>query len=82
LTGGCGRKATVADCERIVERIAELHLAGVVPAEELPDRVRETRRELHDQTLSHCVGKRIPKDALECLTKAASAELAVAECFD
>lgn len=81
-TGGCGRKATAEDCERIVKRIAELHLESVVPEGQLAARVRETQEEFRERALSDCVGKRISDTSLECLTQAKTAEGAIDRCFD
>lgn len=79
---GCGREATVEDCDRIVQRITELELKDTVAATELGSEVAQTKRVLHDQALSRCVGKRITDDALDCVARATSADEIVNRCFD
>ena len=48
-----------------MQRITELELKDTVAATELGSEVAQTKRVLHDQALSRCVGKRITDDALE-----------------
>ncbi len=79
---GCGREATVEDCDRIVKRITELELGGSVQGEELGSEIAQAQRSLHDQALSRCVGKRITQNALDCVAQATSADQIVNQCFD
>lgn len=80
---GCGRPATVEDCEHIVERITQLELkrANVVDPGEIKDQIQQTKTMFHDQTMSQCVGRHITDRARNCIEKAASAEQ-IENCFD
>ena len=79
---GCGREATLEDCQRIVERITELELAGVVPEEELGSEVSEAKARFRERALSQCEGRRITEKSLACVEKATSAAAIIDECFD
>jgi hypothetical protein len=79
---GCGRKATVEDCEQIVRRIAELELQGVVPQEELGSEVQEAQQSFRERTLADCVGRRITERSMACVAKAKTASAVIDECFD
>lgn len=79
---GCGRKATVEDCEQIVKRIAELELQSVVPAQELGSEVQEAQHTFRERALADCVGRRITQKSLDCVASAKTAEAVIDECFD
>jgi hypothetical protein len=79
---GCGRKATVEDCEQIVRRIAELELAGVVPQEELRAEVQQAQQSFRERALADCVGRRITERSLACVANAKTASAVIDECFD
>jgi hypothetical protein len=79
---GCGRKATVEDCQQIVKRIVELELESVVPEQELGSEVRDVQQALRERALSDCVGRRITEKSLACVAAAKSAEHVIDECFD
>jgi hypothetical protein len=78
----CGRKATVEDCERIVQRIAELELVDVVPKEELGAEVQEAQKSFRERALADCVGRRITEKSLACVGTAKTAEAVIDDCFD
>jgi len=80
--GGCGRKATVEDCEQIVRRIAELELTGVVPKEELGSEVQQAQQTFRERALADCVGRRITEKSLACVSSAKTAEAVIDDCFD
>jgi hypothetical protein len=80
--GGCGRKATVEDCEQIVRRIAELELKDVVPKEELGNEVQQAEQSFRERALADCVGRRITEKSLACLATAKTAEAVIDDCFD
>ena len=80
--GGCGRKATVEDCEQIVRRIAELELTGVVPNEELGSEVQQAQQTFRERALADCVGRRITEKSLACVASAKTAEAVIDDCFD
>jgi N-acetylglutamate synthase-like GNAT family acetyltransferase len=79
---GCGRKATVEDCEQIVRRIAELELQGVVPKEELNTEVNQAQQNFRERALADCVGRRITQKSLACVATAKTAEAVIDDCFD
>jgi hypothetical protein len=79
---GCGRQATVEDCDRIVQRITELELGNSVQGDELGSEVAQTQKLLHDQALSRCVGRHITQAALDCVARATTADQIVNSCFD
>lgn len=83
-TVGCGRPATKAECEEILERVAKLELektAGV-PAEDVDRHVAETKEAMQERIMKLCVGKRITDSALRCVERATTAKEIVEECFD
>ena len=79
---GCGRKATVEDCEQIVKRIVELELESVVPEQELGAEVQQTQEAFRQRALSDCVGKRISDKSLSCVATAKSSATIIDECLD
>jgi N-acetylglutamate synthase-like GNAT family acetyltransferase len=81
-TSGCGRKATVEDCEQIVRRIAELELTGVVPREELGSEVQQAQQTFRERALADCVGRRITERSLACVANAKTAAAVIDDCFD
>jgi hypothetical protein len=79
---GCGRKATVEDCQQIVKRIVELELESVVPEQDLGSEVLDAQQALRERALSDCVGRRITEKSLACVAAAKSAADVIDECFD
>ena len=81
--GGCGHPATPQECEKIVERVAELELkaADVEPGEVGP-RVKETKEAFRRRMMNECVGRRITHRALECVKNAKTSEEISDDCFD
>jgi hypothetical protein len=79
---GCGRKATVDDCQQIVKRIVELELESVVPEQELSSEVREAQQTFRERALTDCVGRRISNKSLECVAKAKSTATIIDDCLD
>jgi hypothetical protein len=82
VAAGCGRKATVDDCEQIVRRIAELELTGVVPDAELSAEVTEAQQAFRERALADCVGRRITEKSLACVARAKTSEAVIDDCFD
>jgi hypothetical protein len=80
--GGCGRRATVEDCEQIVRRIAELELEHVVPKEELGYEVQQAEQSFRERALADCVGRRVTEKSLACVAAAKTAEAVIDDCFD
>lgn len=79
---GCGRKATVDDCQQIVKRIVELELESVVPEKELNSEVHEAQQTFRERALTDCVGRRISNKSLECVAKAKSTATIIDDCLD
>jgi hypothetical protein len=79
---GCGRKATVDDCQQIVKRIVELELESVVPEQEISSEVREAQQTFRERALTDCVGRRISNKSLECVAKAKSTATIIDDCLD
>jgi len=78
---GCGRKATVEDCEQIVKRIVELELKSVVPEQEMTSEVVEAQKTFKDRALSECVGRRITDKSLACVASAKNTATIIDDCF-
>ena len=81
---GCGRPATVEECEYIVERIVELEMKQrnrgspeVVRAE-----AEQTKAAVRESTMSQCVGKRVTQAAMDCVRTAETSHEIIADCFD
>jgi len=79
---GCGRKATVEDCQQIVKRIVELELQSVVPQQELSSEVVQAQQTFKERALSDCVGKRISDKSLACVAAAKSSATIIDDCLD
>ncbi len=82
---GCGRPATVEDCEVIVERVARLQILESRPmsSKETLDREVQTEKTLLRQRMQErCVGKRINESTLKCVQAAKTSNDAVEKCFD
>ena len=81
---GCGRPASVEDCEYIVERIARLELEK--RSQDAPDvvavEVDRTKQVLRESTMRDCVGKRITDGAMACVRNAKTSQEIVEDCFD
>ena len=78
---GCGRKATVEDCQQIVKRIVELELQSVVPQQELSSEVVQAQQTFKERALSDCVGKRITDKSLACVAAAKDSKTIIDDCF-
>ncbi len=78
----CGKPASEADCAAILDRIVELELreGGFNDAVLIAKRQVEMRTKLGGE-LGDCVGRRLPKDALECVRRADSAEAISHRCL-
>lgn len=79
---GCGRKATVEDCQQIVKRIAELELQNVVAKQDLGAEVSQVQQALKERALSDCVGRRITDRSLECVATAKNTATIIDDCFN
>lgn len=81
---GCGRPATITDCEEIVAKIAELELRGAKTADPsaIAKEVADTKVAFQAKAKQECVGKRITERALDCVRHAKTAEEIVRECLN
>lgn len=72
---GCGRKATRADCELVVDKNVEVKLKadGVTDPATVQKRKDELRASLKDD-IDKCVGKRVTDSMLACVQGAETAE--------
>lgn len=70
---GCGRKATMTDCEFIIDRNVEVQMRsmGIADLIQVEKRKLEIRGEEQTKTeLRECVGKRVTDGFLACVKKA------------
>lgn len=79
---GCGRKATVEDCQQIVKRIVELELESVVSKQDLGTEVSQAQQTFKDRALSDCVGRRITDSSLACVKTAKNTATIIDDCFN
>lgn len=81
---GCGRPATVRECEEIASRVAtlEYEAASKSKSPPQPDQIQTIRARVHDAMMKGCVGKRITERALRCVRTAKTAEAIQKDCFD
>lgn len=72
---GCGRKATRADCELVVDKNVEVKLRadGVTDPPVVQKRKDELRASLKED-IDKCVGKRVTDGMLTCVKGAQTAE--------
>ena len=84
LLVGCGHPATVEECETIVERVVELELKQRNRSGEAEIRAtaEKTKQAVHDATMNQCVGRRITKEAMDCVRAAKTSQDLVNDCFD
>jgi hypothetical protein len=71
VLSGCGRRATHADCELIVEKSVELQLRelSATSASDVQKRVAQVRAALQDDIAS-CEGRRVTEHTLACVQAA------------
>jgi hypothetical protein len=83
-SSGCGHRASVEECEEIVERIARLDLEQRSQSEPkaIEAQVEELKTQLRETTMKDCVGKRITENAMRCVRQAKSSKEIVERCFD
>lgn len=75
VLAGCGRNATRADCELVVDKNVEVKLRadGVTDPPLVAKRKEELRASLKED-IDRCVGKRVTDGMLMCVKSADSAE--------
>lgn len=82
LLGGCGHRATVKECEEIVERVARLELeqAKVGPAM-LASELKIAKESFKKDMGRRCVGRRVTEKAMSCVRSAKSSQEIEDVCF-
>jgi hypothetical protein len=80
--GGCGHRATVQECEEIVERVARLELesAKVGPAM-LASELKIAKESFRKDMGRRCVGRRVTEEAMSCVRSAKSSQEIEDVCF-
>jgi hypothetical protein len=75
LVCGCGRRATAADCQLIVDKSVELQLRELseLDAAAIAQREREVRSEL-DKEIHSCESRRVTDRTIACVRSAATAQ--------
>jgi len=78
---GCGRKATLEDCQMVVDRNVEVEMKRqkVTDVAQIEKRQSEIRKEL-EPLVKECVGKRVTDSMMECVKKA-DTSAAIDECM-
>ncbi len=81
---GCGRPATVQECEEIANRVAtlEFETASKSATPPRPEQVQVIRARVHDAMMKGCVGKRITERAMQCVRRAKNADAVQKDCFE
>lgn len=79
---GCGHRATVKECEEIVERVARLELerAKVGPAT-LASELKIAKESFQKDMGRRCVGRRVTEEAMSCVRSAKSSQEIEEVCF-
>jgi len=77
----CGRHATQADCEAILDRmvVVKLKQKNITDAESVSKMQADLRKDAESDFPS-CVGRRISDSAMECIKKAETQE-AIVKCL-
>ena len=72
---GCGHPATEGDCQRIIEKAAELKLKeDNVREEDIPKQIAGYKEARGDEAMKKCVGRTITKEALTCVEMAQTSD--------
>jgi small lipoprotein (TIGR04454 family) len=84
LLPGCGRPATLQECEEIANRVAtlEYETTSKSQAPPQPEQINTIRARVHDAMMKGCVGKRITQRSLQCVRTAKTADAIKKDCFD
>jgi hypothetical protein len=80
---GCGHPASVAECEELLARSAEIELRAqnITDPKVIAERTAAFRQARGQELLGHCAGKRITSRAMECVRKAVTVD-EVYKCLD
>jgi hypothetical protein len=79
---GCGHPASEKECEEIVERVARLELEQAhAGTEQMESELKLAKDSFKKDMSRRCVGRRVTKDAMECVRHAKTADQIEKECF-
>lgn len=81
---GCGRTASVEDCEQIVVRMTELELKAnhVTDPKLVDEQVASTKGSFRERALKECVGRQLSENAMTCIRSATSSDQILSECLN
>jgi hypothetical protein len=80
--GGCGHRATVKECEEIVERVARLELERAkVGPDMLASELKIAKESFKKDMGRRCVGRRVTEAAMSCVRTAKSSQEIEEVCF-
>ena len=84
VTSGCGRPATLEDCQQIIEKVTVLELKEnqIQDPTEVADYIKEAKAAFKDEAEQRCIGKRISDKALACIARATKTEEVFEDCLD
>jgi hypothetical protein len=74
-SAGCGRRATEADCDIIVDHMTELQMKAMHITD--PVAIDKRKREIHDELkaqLAGCVGRRVSDAMMACVARSQTAD--------
>lgn len=73
---GCGRKASEADCQLIIDRNVELQMKAmnIVDPALITKKQEELRAEMKDDSRGDCIGRRVTDAMMDCVRKAKSTD--------
>jgi hypothetical protein len=75
LLASCGRQATEADCQLIIDRNVELEMKSLAITDQAA--IAKRKEEIHSEMkgdLTGCVGKRVTNAMMACVQKAQSTD--------
>ena len=81
FAGGCGRRATQADCDAILDRmvVVKLKQKNITDAESIA-KMQVALHKDAEADFPSCIGRRISDSAMECIKKAETQE-AIVKCL-
>jgi hypothetical protein len=74
-SAGCGRRATEADCDIIVDHMTELQMKAMHITD--PVAIDKRKKEIHDELkaqLQGCVGRRVSDAMMACVARSQTAD--------
>jgi hypothetical protein len=79
---GCGHPASEKECEEIVERITRLELEQAhAGADTVQSEVKLAKESFKKDMSRKCIGRRVTREAMQCVRQAKSADQIEKECF-